>query len=129
MKHDIRNRVDVYVLVDTFYKKIRKDAVLGPIFNDHVEDWSEHLIHLTDFWESSLFFVNKYKDDPLKKHIKVDAAVDHYLTEKHFGIWLNYWIQTLDELFEGDKVRIAKNRARKMGTFIYVKLFEARKLK
>lgn len=127
MKHDIRNRVDVYVLVDTFYKKIRKDPVLGPIFNGHISDWNAHLIHLTDFWESSLFFVNKYKGNPLEKHIEVDAGVDHSITEKHFGIWLNHWIQTLDELYEGDKVYIAKNRARKMGTFIYVKLFEARK--
>ncbi|MEM6722300.1 MAG: group III truncated hemoglobin [Bacteroidota bacterium] len=126
MKHDIRNRVDVYVLVNTFYKKIRKDAVLGPIFNERISDWSTHLIHLTDFWESSIFFVNKYKGNPLEKHIEVDAAVDHMITEKHFGIWLNYWIQTLDELYEGDKVNIAKNRARKMGTFIYVKLFQAR---
>lgn len=129
MKHDIQNRTDVHVLVTTFYAKIRKDEVLGPIFNNRIHDWNSHLEHLTDFWESSLFFVNKYKGDPLAKHVEVDAAVNHVINEHHFGIWLNHWIQTLDELFDGEKVSIAKNRARKMGTFIYIKLFEARNTK
>jgi len=129
MKNDILNRADVYTLVTTFYAKIRKDDVLGPIFNNRIHDWDSHLDHLTDFWESSLFFVNKYKGNPLEKHVEVDAAIDHVINEHHFGIWLNYWIQTLDELFEGDKANIAKNRARKMGTFIYIKLFESRTTK
>ncbi|MCH2194790.1 group III truncated hemoglobin [Kordia sp.] len=129
MKNDILNRADVYTLVTTFYTKIRKDDVLGPIFNNRIHDWDSHLDHLTDFWESSLFFVNKYKGNPLEKHVEVDAAIDHVINEHHFGIWLNYWIQTLDELFEGDKANIAKNRARKMGTFIYIKLFESRTTK
>lgn len=128
MKHDIQHRTDVNLLVTTFYTKIRQDKVLGPIFNDKIHDWDAHLAHLTDFWESSLFFVNKYKGNPLEKHIEVDNAIQNTITEHHFGIWLNYWIQTLDELFEGEKVNIAKNRARKMGTFIYIKLFQARTL-
>ena len=126
MKHDIQDRTDVHLLVTTFYAKIRQDEVLGPIFNVQIHDWDTHLEHLTDFWESSLFFVNKYKGNPLEKHIEVDAAVKNTISEHHFGIWLNYWIQTLDDLFEGEKANIAKNRARKMGTFIYVKLFQAR---
>jgi hemoglobin len=126
MKHDIRNREDVHFLVTTFYDKIRKDDLLGPIFNERITHWKAHLEHLTDFWESSLFFVNKYKGNPLEKHVEVDAAIKNTINEHHFGVWLNYWIQTLDELFEGEKVNIAKNRARKMGTFIYIKLFEAR---
>jgi hemoglobin len=129
MKNDILNRADVYTLVTTFYAKIRKDDVLGPIFNNRIHDWDSHLDHLTDFWESSLFFVNKYKGNPLEKHVEVDAAIDHVINEHHFGIWLNYWIRTLDELFEGDKANIAKNRARKMGTFIHIKLFESRTTK
>ncbi|WP_046744400.1 group III truncated hemoglobin [Kordia zhangzhouensis] len=125
-KKDIENRVDVHLLVTTFYAKIRKDKVLGPIFNNKITHWDAHLEHLTDFWESSLFFVNTYRGNPLEKHVEVDNSMQNSINEHHFGIWLNYWIQTLDELFEGEKVNIAKNRARKMGTFIYLKLFEAR---
>lgn len=32
-KRDIENRDDVFTLVTTFYSEIRKDEVLGPIFN------------------------------------------------------------------------------------------------
>jgi hemoglobin len=44
----------------------------------------------------------------------------------HFGVWLNYWFETFDFLFEGERVQVAKNRARKMGSHLYLKLFEAR---
>lgn len=45
---------------------------------------------------------------------------------EHFGIWLNYWFETLDELFEGENVIILKRRARKMGTVMYMNIFESR---
>ena len=37
----INHRKDVTVLVNKFYTKIRKDALLGPIFNGHIseEQW------------------------------------------------------------------------------------------
>jgi hemoglobin len=64
--------------------------------------------------------------DPLKAHVKVDAGHNHSITEYDFGVWLNLWHQTIDENFEGDYARNAKRRARKMGTFLYLKIFEER---
>ena len=61
LKKDIENRKDVNNLVTQFYKKIRKDDLLGPIFNKAIADWPIHLEHLTDFWETQLFFVSKFK--------------------------------------------------------------------
>ena len=61
------------------------------------------------------------------KHTEVDKAVGGSINEMHFGVWLNLWYETLDELFEGDVAQIAKNRARNMGTFMHLKIFEARK--
>jgi len=126
MKKELKDREDVYVLVTAFYKKIRKDNVLGPIFNKHIKDWPAHLNLLTDFWETNLFFVKKFKGDPLQKHMKVDAGEHYGINEYHFGIWLNLWFQTIDELFYGEKANTAKNRARKMSTFIYLKIFKNR---
>jgi len=125
-KNDIKNREDVFLLVSSFYEKVRKDEILGPFFNDTIKDWDEHLQNLTTFWESSLFFKTKYLGDPLKAHARVDAAFNNSISELHFGIWLNLWFQTIDELFEGDYAQNAKRRARKMGTFLYLKIFEAR---
>ena len=126
MKKDIKTRDDVFLLVSSFYEKVKKDELLGPFFNDRIEDWDEHLDKLTTFWESSLFLKTKYYGDPLEAHIKVDKQHDHTISEHHFGVWLNLWLQTIDELFEGDYAQNAKRRARKMGTFLYLKIFEAR---
>ena len=130
IKNDIQTREDVFLLVSEFYKKVRTDAVLAPFFNDHISDWDAHLDRLTTFWESSLFMTrkleHKYLGDPLKAHVEVDKKHHHSITELHFGLWLNLWFQTIDELFEGDNAENAKRRARKMGTFIYLKIFEAR---
>lgn len=129
-KKDIKTREDVFLLVSSFYKKVRQDKVLSPFFNDAIKDWDAHLDRLTTFWESSLFMgrklETKYLGNPLEVHAKVDRDNNHSITELHFGLWLNLWFQTIDELYEGDNAENAKRRARKMGTFLYLKIFEAR---
>lgn len=125
-KSDIKTRDDIYRLVSQFYAKVREDKELGPIFNETIKDWDAHLEHLTTFWESSLFLKTRYYGNPLEAHVKVDAAHNHSIKNEHFGLWLNLWYQTIDELFEGDYAENAKRRARKMGTFLYLKIFEAR---
>ena len=124
-KNDITSREDIYLLVTKFYEKVRKNDTLGPFF-DRIEDWDEHLDRLTTFWESSLFLQTKYYGNPLEAHVKVDTEHDHKITELHFGVWLNLWHETITELFVGDIADNAKFRARKMGTFLYLKIFEAR---
>ncbi|MDG5493168.1 group III truncated hemoglobin [Psychroserpens sp. SPM9] len=130
MKRDIDSREDVFLLVSSFYDKVRANTILGPFFNETIKDWEAHLQHLTTFWETSLFMTRKleqkYYGNPLEAHVKVDQAHDKSITEMHFGIWLNLWYETLDALFEGEVTENAKRRARKMGTFMYLKIFEAR---
>ncbi len=126
MKKDIKTRTDVFLLVSTFYDKVRIDETLGPFFNNVINDWETHLELLTTFWESSLFLKTKYLGNPLETHVKVDQENKNSITELHFGLWLNLWFETIDELFEGDYAENAKRRARKMGTFLYLKIFEAR---
>ena len=127
-KKDIKSREDIFNLVSKFYGKVRKDKILGTFFNETIKDWEEHLQHLTTFWESSLFLKTKYYGNPLEAHVKVDAIHNNKITELHFGLWLNLWFETIDEMFEGDFAENAKRRARKMGTFLYLKIFEARQL-
>jgi len=125
-KTDISSRDDVKLVVSEFYKKVRADAFLGPFFNKVISDWEAHIENLTDFWESSLFLKTKYYGNPLEAHVKVDAENNHSITEHHFGAWLNLWHETINDLFVGDYAENAKRRARKMGTFLYLKIFEAR---
>lgn len=126
MSNDIQNREDVYTLVSAFYAKVRKDEHLGNIFNTIIHEWDTHLEHLTDFWESQLFMVNKFSGNPIKKHVVVDQKVNNTITEKHFGYWMQLWFTTIDELFEGEKAQLAKNKARNMGTYMYLEIFKQR---
>lgn len=130
IKKELDTREDVYLLVSSFYTKVRKDNLLGPIFNTAIKDWDEHLDRLTTFWETSLFMTRKleqkYIGNPMEAHVKVDRDNNHSITELHFGVWLNLWYQTIDELFVGEYADVAKRRARKMGTFLHLKIFEER---
>ncbi|MBO3698251.1 group III truncated hemoglobin [Roseivirga sp. E12] len=125
-RKEIESREDVALLVNTFYAKVRAHETLGPIFNGVIEDWPEHLDKLVDFWETNLFFVRAYKGNPLKAHLDVDRQFDHSIEQAHFGNWLQLWFETLDELFIGDNVDIAKTRARTMAHTIFLRIFSAR---
>jgi hemoglobin len=126
IKKKIESREDVSLLVNTFYSKVRKDALLGPIFNRIITDWETHLELLTDFWETNLLYARKYYGNPLHAHVEVDKKMNHTINELHFGIWINLWLETINELFEGETAQIAINRARNMGTFIHLNIFNAR---
>ena len=125
-KTDIKNRADVSLLVETFYTKIRADEVLGPIFNGIIKDWESHLVLLTDFWETQLLLIRKYHGNPITVHQDVDDKMNHSINPEHFGFWLNLWFETLDELFEGETTWVAKNRAQKMSTMLYMEMYKHR---
>ncbi|MDP5199375.1 group III truncated hemoglobin [Flavobacterium sp. DG2-3] len=126
MKKQIENRADVNFLVNHFYDKIRADQEIGFYFNEMISDWEAHLEKLTDFWETNLFGVRKYKGNPHAVHNEVDAHFDEKITANEFGIWLNHWFQTIDEYFEGENADTLKRRARKMSTFLYMSMFKHR---
>jgi hemoglobin len=114
----IENRNDVNILVNTFYTKIRKDGLLGPIFNGHIPEakWPEHLNKLTDFWETNLFGVAKFKGNPTQKHVNVDRNLKHTIEPSHFEHWLGLWSETIDELYEGEKANRAKKTAHQIAS-------------
>ena len=126
MKKDIENRADISVLIHQFYDKIRADEETSPYFNELIQDWESHLEKLTDFWETNLFGIRKYSGNMIQVHNKVDEHFNGQINANEFGIWLNYWFQTLDSLFEGQNVEILKYRARRMGTNIYINMFRNR---
>ena len=129
-KNDLETRDDVFLLVSTFYTKIRKDAFLGPFFNRVITDWPDHIDRLTTFWETSLFITrkleHKYYGNPLAVHVQVDQENNNSITQEHFGNWLNLWYETIDELYEGEYASKAKHKARKMSTFLFLNIFQER---
>lgn len=126
-RKDLNSRANINLLVNTFYAKVRTDEMLGPIFNRVIQDWPAHLERLTDFWERTLLAHKVYKGNPIAAHNKVDEEMGNSITMVHFGRWLQLWFSTIDEYFEGEKATLAKHRARKMSTLMFLAIFNNRK--
>jgi hemoglobin len=102
----IHTKEDVIYLVDSFYKKVNKDELLSPIFNDFAKvDWEAHMPTMYSFWSSILLGEESYSGRPFPKHLPLP------IKQKHFDRWLELFHQTVDENFEGDLALEAKNRA------------------
>jgi len=103
VKSDIEGRVDVKLLVDGFYDKVRSDPFLQSVFS-HV-DWPAHLPVMYDFWSSMLLGDQSYRGNPFQKHLPLD------LTSAHFERWLSLFHQTVDEIFSGQNAQDLKMRS------------------
>ncbi|HAS47192.1 MAG TPA: globin [Microscillaceae bacterium] len=128
-KVDIQSRQEVSTLVRSFYAKVRQDTVIGHFFNETIQDWEEHLEKLTDFWETNLLFVKKYKGNPMREHLAVNQRFEPGINFEHFNRWLALWTTTVDELFEGELAETAKTRAANIATVIFRKIAVANALK
>lgn len=123
MKKDIENKKDIQLLVNSFYEKVKADPVIGYIFNDIVKvNWERHLPVMYDFWENSLFFTGNYSGNPLESHKRLHKLAP--LNAKHFDQWNKLFCLTVDELFEGAKASLAKQRAYSISTVMKIKIVE-----
>ena len=118
---EIEDRSDVVILVSTFYHAVRRDALLGPIFNGQLseEQWPHHLEKLTDFWVTALFGIACFKGNPSRAHRQVDKSLNHTIDQFHFETWLHLWFQTIDSLYIGMLAERAKDAAKQMATNQY----------
>ena len=81
------------ILVEAFYAKVRKDSVLGPVFNAAIGDWPEHLEKLNAFWSSVMLTSGRYKGNPMAAHLKHRQSID----PRMFSRWLALWRETARE--------------------------------
>lgn len=117
MQKEIISRQDVKLLVDSFYDKVNKDALLAPVFNDFAGvHWETHLPVMYDFWSSVLFGDMSYKGNPFLKHIPLPVE------KTHFDRWLELFKQTVDENFQGEKALEVKERAESIAALFQHKL-------
>lgn len=115
MKKDIRNRADIEQMVNLFYEKVRKDPLIGYIFNDVAKvNWEKHLPVMYNFWDNAIFFSGTYSGNPMELHKHLHKVA--HLESRHFDRWNELFISTVDELFEGNNATLAKNRALSIST-------------
>jgi len=118
---DIASREDVDLLVRSFYQKVRKNEMLGYIFNDVIKiDWDYHIPILVDFWETILLDTNSYQRNAMAEHFKVNQKIK--LLPEHFTTWLSLFDTTVDQHFKGDKADLAKKRAHSIAQIMQLKI-------
>ena len=115
-KPDIEGDIEIRLMVDTFYDKIRTDEKLGPIFQERVDDWSLHMPKMYAFWNTILFGGKDYRGNPMGKHL--DLPVD----SEHFQQWIRVFGETVDELFEGEKAEQAKAAAKSIAHTFQIRM-------
>lgn len=74
-------------LVARFYAAVRSDALIGPVFNDAIDDWPHHLETLTAFWSSLMLTSGRYKGAPMAAHLKHRARITPEMFERWLALW------------------------------------------
>jgi hemoglobin len=121
MNGDIENRNDIEQLINAFYDKVRKDELIGFIFNDVAKvNWQKHLPVMYDFWENLIFYTNNYSGNPMIVHMHLSQRT--LLTKEHFDRWLKLFTGTVDELFQGVKATTIKEKAQSIAAIMQVKI-------
>ncbi|MBK8501557.1 MAG: group III truncated hemoglobin [Saprospiraceae bacterium] len=114
---DILELADIKVLVDSFYRKVRGDDLLGDIFNKVIQDrWDQHLEKMHRFWQTVLLKEHTYYGAPFSPHAQLPVKAIH------FERWKALFNETVDELFMGDKAEEAKWRGAKMAEMFLMKI-------
>lgn len=98
----------IHRLVHTFYGRVRKDDLIGPIFNGQIEDWDDHLAKLCDFWSSMILRTGRYQGRPMRPHLMLP------LEGEHFDRWLDLFEVTAREVFHEDIAMAFIDRARRI---------------
>ena len=106
-------------LVHTFYARVREDAELGPIFNDAIADWPEHLAKLHAFWSSVMLTSGRYKGQPVPAHRKHSGRITPELFER----WLALWGRTARELMAPEAAALLEAKAARIAESLQLAMF------
>ena len=121
-KKKIETPDDIRLLVDTFYDKVKNDALLAPVFEERINgQWGPHLEKMYKFWHTLLLGQFTYTGNPFRHHALL--PVDH----AHFVSWMSLFTATLDSLFEGEKCEEAKVKAATIAATFEAKIVDLQK--
>lgn len=109
---------DLARLVDGFYERVRQDDRIGPLFNQAVHDWPEHLERLRAFWSSVMLTTGRYKGNPMAAHLRHAAAIEPAM----FDRWLELWRETASDML-GEEAGALIEKAERIAESLKLGLF------
>jgi hemoglobin len=110
---------ELKTLVDLFYTRVRADAELGPIFNDTIENWPEHLEKLSAFWSSVMLTSGRYKGNPMMAHLQHVRRI----TPALFDRWLALWARTTSDVMSPAAAAALQEKAQRISESLQYALF------
>ena len=109
-RHPAITEASIADLVDTFYTRIRADALLGPVFEAKIapDSWPRHLATMKRFWSSVMLSSGAYSGNPVGVHRGVPG-----LERPMFAHWLALFGRTAADLFDpGPAAALAEKAGR-----------------
>lgn len=121
LKKDIENRADLEKMLEAFYKKVFKDDLISHFFIEVVPlNLETHIPVITDFWESVLLDGRGYRKNVMEIHLNISEK--SRIEKVHLDRWVKIFSETVDEMFEGTKASLAKQRAMSIATMMNIKI-------
>ena len=65
-------------LLRAFYARVRVDPLIGPIFNERIQDWEPHLARIGDFWSAVMLRTGRYQGQPMRLHLPLPIDATHF---------------------------------------------------
>jgi hemoglobin len=119
LEHPGIDRAFIGKLVREFYRRIRSDERLGPIFAGVIgNDWEPHLEKMTDFWCAVILKNGAYSGRPVPAHLKLKQV-----REDDFDIWLSIFRGTAAELCEPEIAAVFIERAERIAQSLKLAMF------
>ncbi len=75
----------ILAFIRPFYIDVRQHNILGPVFNNHIEDWEAHLSKITEFWALQTGGPSTYRGGFAGVHLRAG------IQPEFFDHWLGLW--------------------------------------
>ena len=125
---NIENRRDIELLLNRFYTKVFKDDLISHFFTEVVPlNLKTHIPVIADFWESVLLDSKGYRKNVMEVHMNISQKSK--IEKPHLDRWVLLFTETVDELFEGPRAIVAKQRAASIATMMNIKINHPNPLK
>jgi hemoglobin len=98
-------------LIPAFYARVRRDPLIGPVFEAAVEDWDEHLHKLIAFWSSVMLGSGRYRGNPMMAHLRQRPN----MTPEMFDRWLALWAEETREQLPEPMAAALQQKANRIG--------------
>lgn len=95
-------------LMRGFYARVRKDPLLGPVFDARIANWEHHLQKMFAFWSSLTLQSGRYHGQPMVKHLPLPIDAEH------FDRWLALFEETARDLCPPKAAQLFIDRAHRV---------------